>query len=421
MVVVQAASSFVLIRVFSPSQYGAYVLIQALAGLAGVLDFTGSIRLTTTELAKAVGADDREGILNALAYFLRINIVYNGPLVALFFVIAPLVAWVLYHDPRISLWVGWLAVVEITDLPSQLIGISYQSRGTMRRLVSYESSRIVLTSAVAIAILLLGHGIGALVMSTVAISLLYAGISVRRYQPLALKDSRFPAWKTLLSRTRTIPVRSRFRAGFLIAVDKNLDNLLDKLMWLFIGGFGTVTLTDFSVAYKIVTLPQPLVAGISRNLDTFLPRRAGPRLNAHALREAFLTTMLYSGAIWAVLTLGLAIAAPVALLVAFPKYQNALPMIFPLLLQSIGIGLGVGIKPILRTLKRLEFSIAVQITSIVLLVPCGLLAVAVWGDNGLGWLVGVMEITQIAVLAAVVLWLTRPRPTAATTEPGIVA
>lgn len=416
LVVVQAASNFVLIRLLDPSRYGAYMLVQALAGLAGVLDVTGSIRLTTTQLAQALGADDREGIQDILAYFIRINVLYNGPLVVIFFVVAPFVAWALYHDAQVSQWVGWLALVEITDMPTQLIGIAYQAHGKMRRLVSYETSRTVLTAVVVIVILLLGRGIGTLVVSTVAISVLYAGISVWRYQRLAQTDPRFPTLNTLLSRARTVSLRRRFRSGFMIAVDKNLGSLLDKLTLLFIGTFGTVVLSNFSVAYKIVTLPQPLVSGISRNLDTFLPKRAGQARQPSAMRSSFLKATLYTGAIWAVITLGLAIVAPVLLLVAFPKYQSALPMIFPMLLQSIGIGLGVGIGPTIRTLNRMEFAIISQFVTILLIVPLGLLFIAQWGQYGAGWLVGIQEMGQVVAMVAAVLWLTRPRPTETNVE-----
>ncbi|MHB8628939.1 MAG: lipopolysaccharide biosynthesis protein [Aggregatilineales bacterium] len=421
LVVVQAAANFVLIRLLNRSQYGAYILILALAGLAGVLDLTGSARVTITQLSQAVGADDRDSIRDSLAYFVRINALYNGPLVAIFFVIAPVVAWALYHDPQISQWVGWLALIELTDLPTQLLGIAYQSRGTMRRLVSYESSRVVLTAVITISLLLLGHGIGALITSTLAISVLYAGISIWRYHQLALTDARFPNWKALLSRVRTVPFRGRFRVGFTIAVDKNLGSLLDKLIRLFIGTFGTIFVGDFDVAFKIVTLPQPLVSGISRNLDTFLPKRAGQHIQGGALREAFLKTTMYTGALWAVLTLGMAVAAPVLLLVAFPAYQNALPMIFPLLLQSIGVGLGVGIGPTLRTLRRLEFSIMSQIVTIASILPLGMLLVARWGEYGVGWLIGIQEIGQVAAMVAVILWLTRPRSTESSAEPSTVA
>ena len=407
----QAISNFAVIRLLAPNVYGAYLLVQALAGLAGVLDVTGSIRLTTTQLAQALGADDRDSIRDALAYFLRINVLYNGPLVLIFFVVAPSVAWGLYHDLQVSQWVGWLAVVEITDLPTQLIGISYHTRGVMRRLVSYETSRTVLMAVLMVIVLLLGYGIGALVLSTVAISLLFSAISVWRYHQLARTDARFPTWAELLSRARTVPLRSRFRSGFMIAVDKNLGSLQDKLVLLFIGTFGTVVLSDFSVAFKIVTLPQPLVSGIARNLDTFLPRRAGQQAQPQALRDSFLKVTLYTGAVWAVLTLGLAVAAPILLLIAFPGYRGALPMIFPLLLQSIGIGLGVGLGPTIRTLRRLKFPIVVQLIAIASILPLGTVLITRWGGYGAGWLVGLQEMGQVIAMVAVVLWLTRPRPT----------
>jgi len=128
-----------------------------------------------------------------------------------------------------------------------------------------------------------------------------------------------------------------------------------------------------------------------------------------AMRAAFVETSLFTGALWTFVTLGIAIGAPIVLLIAFPDYQAAIPMIFPLLLQSMGVGLGIGIGPILRTLKRLEFPIVMQIVFILLIVPMGLLLVNWFGEYGAAWLIGLQEIFQVGLMFIVILWLTRPQ------------
>ncbi len=410
LVIVQAIGNFFLIRLLRPDRLGRYTLVQTIAAMAGILDITGSVRLTTTYLAQAIGHDDHEQVRDSLAYFLRINVLYNVPLIACFAILAPIVSWNLYHDPIVSRWSVWLALTELTDLPTQLVTISYQASGRMRRLVGFESSRTVLSVLLTIGLLLAQFGIGALVLGTLSISILYGLLSIERYRRLAASDPRFPTWPELLSRARSVPIGNRFRRGFLIAVDKNIGSLLDKLLILFIGTLGTVALSDFSVVYKIVTLPQPLISGIARSLDTFLPKRAGKSDSAHSLRRTFIDTTLFSGAIWSIMTLGLAVGGPLVLLIAFPAYQAALPLIFPLLLQSIGIGLGVGLGPMLRTLHRLEFPIVMQTIAIVAILPFGGWLVSRWGLYGACLLVGLLEMGQVAAMIAVVLWLTRSRP-----------
>ena len=58
MIVIQALTNFLLIRILGREQLGVYTLIVALAGLASVLDVSGSTRLVLTHLAKATGAGD---------------------------------------------------------------------------------------------------------------------------------------------------------------------------------------------------------------------------------------------------------------------------------------------------------------------------------------------------------------------------
>ena len=132
-------------------------------------------------------------------------------------------------------------------------------------------------------------------------------------------------------------------------------------------------------------------------------------------RQTFIQSTAFSGALWTLPTLALAIAAPLLILIALPNYRGATAYVFPLLLQSIGIGLGVGIGPSLRAMKQIRYSIVSQLTAIALVVPIGLLLVALFGSPGVSWLVGVIELGQVAAMSAVIIWLTRPLPVS---QPG---
>jgi len=415
LIILQAATTFALIRLLGPALLGIYTLIGSLAALAGLLDITGSQRVTLTQLAKAIGAEDSTEVTRVLAYFLQINLLYNVPLILIFFVAAPQVTRVLYGSPTIGLWAGALAFTQLTDIPTQLIGMVYQARRTMWQLVSYETGKVAIGSLTTLTLLARGYGIVGVIVGTLALNVIYAGVSIWRYRQAAQSDALLPKWPVLLRQLPT--ARGQFRLGFLVAIDKNLGGLLDQLTLLFIGTLGIMFMGNFSTALRIVTLPQPLVSGIARNLDTFLPRLAGqitgqaPGQSERSLRSMFIQTTLYTGALWSLLTVLIALGAPFAIYLFFPEYVRALPLVYPLLLQSLGIGLGVGIGSTMRTIGRVEYSILVQIVYLLLIVPMGVLLIRVFGNNGAAWLIGVRELTLAVIIDLIVLRLLRPHLT----------
>ena len=125
----------------------------------------------------------------------------------------------------------------------------------------------------------------------------------------------------------------------------------------------------------------------------------------------FIQTTLYTGALWSLLTVLIALGAPFAIYLFFPEYVRALPLVYPLLLQSLGIGLGVGIGSTMRTIGRVEYSILMQIVYLLLIVPMGVFLIRVFGNNGAAWLIGVRELTLVVIIDLIVLRLLRPHLT----------
>jgi O-antigen/teichoic acid export membrane protein len=411
-IVAQGLTSILILRILGPALVGQYALITAMAAVLGLLDLSASGKVALVEVSKALGANDRDEVRDALAYLIRINVQLNGLLVVGFFVLAMPLAQISYNNAEVGLWARWLSLQQLTNLPFSVLTIAYQCQRNMRTLVSLESVRLLLTCAASIGVLLTGWGIPGLVLSQVVISCVYAIYSVVQYSRLAQADSRFPAWSTLLGRAGSVGIRARFGLGFRISAGKNLSSFATQLPTLIIGALypvatGNPTLGYYSTALKVMTLPQPLVSGIARNLETFLPYRAGQ--SKQSLRDAFVKTTLYTGLIWSAATIGMAVISPVILLViAGFDYLPATSLLYPLLLQSLGVGLGVGVGPALRALNKLEYSIGINILMLALSTPIGYVLIANLAGYGGAWFYGLRFLAQTVLEVLVTLWLLRP-------------
>jgi teichuronic acid exporter len=385
---------------------GQYALITAMAAILGLLDLSASGKVALVEVSKALGADNINEIRDALAYFLRINLEINGLLVVCFFLVAMPLAQIVYKNADIGLWARWLVLLELTEVPYALLRVAYQSQRNMGTLVRIETLRVLINSLASIGVLLAGWGIPGLILSQVLISCGYAVYSIYQYSRLARTDPRFPTWTVLFGRLGSGGIRSRFWFGFRISVDKNLSTLLTQLPILMLGALNPAELGYFSTAVKVATIPQPLISGIARNLDSFLPFRAGR--GQSSVREAFVQTTLYTGLVWSVMTIGLAVVSPIVLLLAAGlNYLPAIPLLFPVLLQSVAVGIDVGAGSALQTLNKLEYSISLNILMLLVFVPIGYLLILNFGGYGAAWFFGARYLVHAILGVALVMWFLR--------------
>ncbi len=408
-IIAQALMNILLLRILGPDLVGYYALITAMAAVLGLLDLSASGQVALVEVSKALGAGRHDEVRDNLAFLIRVNLIINGILVTAFFVLAPWLAQISYGQSiensfEIGIWARWLALLELTELPFAILTITYRSQRNMRALVSLETVRLILMSAISIGVLLLGWGIPGLVISQVAVSGGYAVYGAYAYARLAMNDRRFPSWPVLLGRMTSISTRWHLWFGVRIAVDKNLSSFATQLPILMMGTLGPTAVGYFGTALKVITLPQPLISGIARNLDTFLPSRAGQSMLS--LRDAFFRTTLFTGLIWAGVTIGMAVVAPIALavLIGF-DYAPAVPLMYPLLLQSLAVGFGVGIRSTFRSIDRVGALIVVQVLVLALITPVGYLLINHLGEYGGAWFYSLWYVLMTGAAIGALVWL----------------
>jgi O-antigen/teichoic acid export membrane protein len=416
-IAVQAITSLILLRVLGPGLLGLYAVSAALASALAFLDISGASRLAMTELARARGAAAPERASAILGRFLRTGALVRVPLVAAFVLLAPDVADWLYGRPAVGAWARWLCLPLAIDLPFDLLVIVLQGRGEMQRLARVEAGRACLISLCTVGVLLAGLDLPGVVGAQIGTSVGAALWAARAYCRLAACDGTLPAWTELVRHACRGDGRFPAAAGFAMAVEKNLGNLGGHLPMLMIGALRPDAAGYFSAALRTMSLPYPLVSAFARYLDVLLPQRAGE--STAAARHAFARVTLVAGGTWAVVTAAMILIAPVVLVrFAGEAYRLAIPALYPLVLQSLATGAGVGIGAALRAAEKPSHGIVLQALSILLTAPIGYALIPDWGAVGASWFHALRYVALTIAGVAWVFWLTRPGPAS---EPAAVS
>jgi O-antigen/teichoic acid export membrane protein len=406
-VAAQAATSLVALRVLGPELLGLYALSIAFVATIGLLDAGGSNRVALLELARAEASRTREATAAALAGHLRINVQLGGLVVLAFAIAAPHVSSWAYGRADVGGYARWLALPVLLDVPFAMLGIVRQGRRQMRPLVGMESARAIAASAAGITALAAGLGVAGLVGARVVASAAASLWAVRAYARLARRDGTLPSWRRLIVAARRTPLLPRVRIGITMSAEKNLGNLGAQLPVLLMGALSPAAVGYYNAALRVVSLPYPLLTALARNLDAALPFRAA----RGGVRGAFLRTSLAAGLLWTGVTAVMAVAAPIALVrLGGEAYAPAVPAIYPLLLQSIAVGAGVGIAATLRAIDRVAYGMALQLASIAVAVPLGLALIPSMGAVGGAWTMALRFSFLTVVGISLAAWLAGRAP-----------
>lgn len=403
-IVAQGLTSLILLRVLGPDLVGVYAVATAMVVTARLLDLTGANRQALTEMALARGAGADERLAPALAAFLRVSVLVRMPLVATVFALAPAAATAAYGTPDAGLLARWLVLPLLFDLPYDLLVMVLHAQGQVQQVVRIETARALLIAAATAIVLLLGWGLAGLVTVRVAVSLAALGWSAFGYQQIAARVLSLPSWPRLLGEARSVEARSRLRAGVPMALEKALGNLGNQLPVLLLGAMHTGAVGYYAAAVRLMAVPAPLVSALARTLDVLMPFRAGQ--SSASLRRTFVRATLWSGLLWTPVTIVTAAVAPVLLIaVAGEAYRPSLPVIYPLVLQSLAVGAGVGISAALRSAGRPAYGVALQLLSLAVVVPLGVVLIDRWDAAGAGWFHALRYTLFTTAGIATVLWL----------------
>lgn len=384
LVVIHAVRSLVALRFLGPEAFGLYALAQSMVSSAQLADVTAASRVALVGTARALGEGAEGDAAAPLADFLRLATTAAVLLAAGLWWLGPMVAAHAFHDPAIGGYAGWLGLCLVADVPFNLLIVALQAARRMTAMVVVESGRAAAWLTATVIALAVDTSPASLVAAQVIVGAVASISAVVVYLRVAHRDPRLPGWLALIRRAARRRSRSALASGVRIAVDKNLGSLASQLPILFLGAVDTAAVGQLAAAIKVMALPGPLLTGLSRNLDAVLPARA-----ATGIREVRMTLVRatrYAVLGWAPITLVTALAAPFLLAhLLGSAYTPALALIPALALQTLVLGVGVGLGPTFRTIDRVGWSIGCQVTALAVATPIGWWLIVHNGAGGAAW------------------------------------
>jgi O-antigen/teichoic acid export membrane protein len=395
-------SSVLVWRLLGAEQYGVWALAQSFFTISQSLNLTGLVTSVGTQLPMAVGARDPQEILNLLAVYIKVAVIWALGLLAFLVVAgAPIARLVYADDGRVGVLAAGLALTILPDMIYNLILTTLQSQRSMRTLAVLQNiNQLVLLVCTVVALLVSplpeSLVIGRIVYSALTMLLalaVYAGLRNSYAVP-------YPAFSAVYRRALRISPRPYIGFGFLNAVDKHIANLYTELPLQLVGIYAGKTAAGYlELAFKALTLPSLFTSAVFDNMQAVVPQAVGRRDFA-GLRRNFgrVLRVMILGAV--VFYAGFALVVPSIVPILFgAEATPAIPVIMALAVFGGVTMVGGLFGPLYRALNLMRPAVAIKaLCMIVIMLPGywlmrqaapaeqpGALAGA-WLMNGLFWL-----------------------------------
>lgn len=374
-----ALSALIVFRLLGPVALGVFGLAQSLLSLVGSLDLTGLGPSTTTRLGVAIGARDHSGILDLMAFYVKLNLLINIAILIVLLIAGGPVALLTQGDARIGVLAAGLAFGSIADGLYSLIVIALQARRSMHASALLQVINQLVLSSALIAAAVSSESAEALVLARVVYSYVTLAVACGVYvRQRERHEVSYPALRAIFQRAVRVPVRPYLRFGVANAVDRSIANLFLQLPIQLVGMVGGPAAVGYlDLAMSGIEQARILLLGITENIAAIIPQAVGRRDYRGLWREfprmaggLLVGSAVYYGAV--------AAAAP--LLVAFfvgEEWIAAIPVIFALAVFGAVTTTGSIFGPLYRALNQMRAAITVKIIALLIAIPLGALLLVV--------------------------------------------
>lgn len=381
----QALIGVFIVRLLQPENYGIYALAFSLAGFMTVFLGLSAPSAATTLLSEAYARDDKEKTREVLGFLVKITLIMAG-LMLIGALCAPWLGRIFYHNYKIGIYAAILLVTTAVgstfySFTFIVLQITRQIKKMTVLAFSNQFSRSILSLALVAAGLgvsgaITGHLLGAVIIFVV--SLIIWGHISKGY-PV------FPPVRSLLANIARAPVKKYLGFSFWVTADSSLANLYNILPIMLTGIFVTASeVTFFKLAFGYINLAITLIGPISTLLNVEFPKMKVAEDGKEKLMRNFIKVSLYSLLFSMVLTTGAIIAAPFAFRILYgASFDPSIKYVAGLFFYGATMGVGVGFGPMWRAINKVKLSIMINVVTLAIGVPVGLLLIknfGLWGS-----------------------------------------
>lgn len=379
----QAVIGIVIARLLQPELFGVYALAVGMASMTSLILGMGIQEAVSSLLGRAYAREDKTEVGNILGFMLKITFL-AALAVILISAFLPRIAQSLYGDSLIGVYGAIVVVASV--LSSFLFTLAYSSfqvAGRVKSLSLLLLSDQSLRYGFSLVFVIVGFGVAGAVSGQLAGALVIFIISAFLFSNFTKKEPLFFSLGRLVKFAREVSVKKYLKFTFWVALDRNMGNVYMALPVILTGVYASSSeVSFFKLAFGYTNLVLSFLGPISILLNVRFPKIQV--VDQKQLYKNFRNVSLYSLALSVLLTLGAAIASPLAFRLLYGEsYLPSVKFVFGLIAYGSLFGIGVGLGPMWRAVNKVKVSILINTVILGLGVPLGLWLIknyGLWGS-----------------------------------------
>ena len=382
--IIQALIGIFIVRLLQPENYGIYALAFSLAGFMTVFLGLGTPAAATTLLSEAHSKNDRAMMREVYAFFAKMTFILSAS-VLLGAMFAPWLGKIFYGNAKIGIYAAILMMTTAIGSASfSFTFMALQITRRIRAMTSLAFSNQISRSVLALLFVLIGFSVAGAIAGHLIASIIIFFVSIILWKNVRKYDFLFPSARTLIHDSIHAPVKKYLGFSLWITADSNLANLYNILPVMMTGIFVVASeVTFFKLAFGYINLAVTLIGPISTLLNVEFPKMKVAEDGADKLLKNFMKVSLYSLLFSTILTAGAIIAAPLAFKILYgASFNPSVKYAAGLFFYGATMGMGVGFGPMWRAINKVKVSIIINIITLSVGIPVGLLLIknlGLWG------------------------------------------
>lgn len=354
-------SSIAFARLLGVNDYGVYAVIVAFAGTFSAFFNIGQGQSLYVFFSEAYGRKDRHAQAAVLSNFVTVASV-NVILLIVLAAIMPMLSEKFYGSPEIGKFARILCFFQISEIWNSMTLIILQSLRRIRLKVFLEQGANLSYLGLAVVALLFGGKIWALLLTQLAVSLVFLPISLITLKIVARKHGLPGIRETL--RIPFTESRQYLAQGLIITADKTIANFFPQGLFFIFSLFSPASFVGIAkIAMQLANVPRNILLPQAGDLSTAAFGKMMAE-GTQVVRTNAAKLIKHALAFHALLSLGAAIAFPPVIFWFYgPEFWEAIPLTMWLLLILVTQSLSIASSPILRLKRKTYVSIALNLVT----------------------------------------------------------
>lgn len=360
------AVSVIYARVLGPEEYGLYAVTLAFAGTVSALFNIGQGQSLYVFLSESYAKKDSHAMAAVLKNFLVIACV-NVLLLLLLALIIPLLGSTLYGRSDIGTFAQIMCLFQITDLWNSATLTIMQSVRRIRPKVLLEQAANLSFMGLSVLAVLMGYGVGAIVIVQLAVSAFFVLLSI-----IALRDTAIRYNLPTPLAVLRVPWKESsqyFFQGLVMTLDKTIGNFFPQgLYFLFSLLVPKSAVGMVKIAVQLAMIPRSILLPQAGDLSvTGFARLMQQGMDS--VRAGAKKLILHALGLQVVLSLCSVLILPFIVRGFYgPAYEGVIHIAIALTLILVLQALCIANGPVLRLLRKMQYSILGGIAGWILMI-----------------------------------------------------